>query len=219
MSRIFTPAADLWMQFALIGTASFVGVGIMLAVAWARSDFETGANLHPPSQPVPFSHKHHVAGLGLDCGYCHTSFAAGPRAGLPATHICMSCHSQIWTNAPMLAPVRESLAKQRSLVWNRVARLPDYVYFRHDIHIAKGVGCATCHGRVDEMALTYKPIALTMQFCISCHRDPAPRLRPANEITNPAWRPPDDPVSGGLDLVRQYHIRIGELTECAVCHR
>jgi hypothetical protein len=131
----------------------------------------------------------------------------------------MSCHSQIWTNAPMLAPVRESLAKQRSLVWNRVARLPDYVYFRHDIHIAKGVGCATCHGRVDEMALTYKPIALSMQFCISCHRDPAPRLRPLNEITNPASHPPGDPVSGGIDLVRQYHIRIGELTECAVCHR
>jgi hypothetical protein len=219
MSRIFTPAADLWIRFAVVSGVCFALASVTLAIAWARSDFETGANLHPPPQPVPFSHKHHVAGLGLDCVYCHTSVANGPRAGIPATHICMTCHSQIWTGAPMLAPVRESLSQDRSLVWQRVARLPDYVYFRHDVHIAKGVGCVSCHGRIDEMALTYKAVPLTMQFCISCHRNPAPALRPANEITHMNWRPRGDLAALGSSLLVQNHIRVGELTDCSVCHR
>jgi hypothetical protein len=132
----------------------------------------------------------------------------------------MTCHSQIWTKAPMLEPVRDSLAQNKPLKWNRVALLPDYVFFRHDIHIAKGVGCAECHGRIDKMPLTFRAVPLTMQFCLDCHRDPAPRLRPQNEITNMAWKPPEtDKASFGHALLRSYGIRTGELTHCYVCHR
>jgi hypothetical protein len=131
----------------------------------------------------------------------------------------MTCHSQIWTNAPMLAPVRQSLADDKPLLWHRVARLPDYVYFRHDVHIAKGVGCVTCHGRVDHMALTYRAIAFKMEFCIDCHRDPAPRLRPRDAITDMDWKPTGDPRALGEDIVRRNRIRIGELDYCYVCHR
>jgi hypothetical protein len=130
----------------------------------------------------------------------------------------MTCHSQIWTGAAMLAPVRQSLAEGNSLTWHRVARLPDYVYFRHDIHIAKGVGCVTCHGRVDNMALTYQAKPLTMQFCLDCHRDPAPHLRPPDRITDMTWQPPDARALG-TQLIKQSGIRVGEITYCYVCHR
>jgi hypothetical protein len=190
-----------------------------VVIAFARSDYYTGANIHPPTQPVPFSHAHHAGDLGIDCRYCHTSVADGPHAGLPPTHTCMTCHSQIWTNASMLAPVRQSLADDKALLWHRVARLPDYVYFRHDVHIAKGVGCVTCHGRVDHMPLTYRAIAFKMEFCIDCHRDPAPRLRPREFITDMDWHPAGDPRMAGEQLIKQNHIRVGELDYCYVCHR
>lgn len=119
----------------------------------------------------------------------------------------------------MLAPVRESLANNRSLVWHRVARVPDYVYFRHDVHVAKGVGCVSCHGRIDQMALTYQAKPLTMQFCLDCHRDPAPHLRPRNVVTDMQWSAGDNARARGNELVRQYGIRLGEITNCYVCHR
>jgi hypothetical protein len=218
MTQIFSTSADTWLRLFLIGGAAIIGGALAGAVGFARSDYYTGAELHPPPQPVPFSHRHHVSGLGLDCRYCHTSVAESARAGLPPTHTCMTCHSQIWTGAPMLAPVRQSLADNTSLTWHRVARLPDYVYFRHDIHIAKGVGCATCHGRVDDMALTYQAKPLTMQFCLDCHRDPAPHLRPSDRITDMAWQA-EDARALGTQLIKLNGIRLGEITYCYVCHR
>jgi Cytochrome c7 and related cytochrome c len=218
MTQIFYPSADTWLRLFLVGGAALVSASLVGVVGFARSDYYTGAELHPPPQPVPFSHRHHVGGLGLDCRYCHTSVAESARAGLPPTHTCMTCHSQIWTGAPMLAPVRQSLAEGTSLRWHRVARLPDYVYFRHDIHIAKGVGCVSCHGRVDEMALTYQAKPLTMQFCLDCHRDPAPQLRPADRITDMTWHS-EDARALGAQLIKQNGIRVGEITYCYVCHR
>jgi hypothetical protein len=218
MTQIFSPAADTWIRLLLAGGAAVICVGTAAVIAFARSDYYTGARIHPRPQPVPFSHQHHVGGLGIDCRYCHSSVAQGPRAGLPPTHTCMTCHSQIWTNAPMLAPVRRSLADNASLTWHRVARLPEYVYFRHDIHIAKGVGCETCHGRIDRMALTYQAVPLTMEFCLDCHRDPAPRLRPRDRVTEMGWKP-NEATASGHELVRQYGVRVGELTYCYVCHR
>jgi len=207
------------MRLFLVAAGSMVAGSILFAIGVAHSDWVTGANIHPPPQPVPFSHRHHVGELGINCGYCHTSFTASARAGLPPTHTCMTCHSQIWTGAPMLEPVRSSLAQNNSLKWNRVALLPDYVYFRHDIHIRKGVGCVECHGRIDRMALTYRAVPLTMQFCLDCHRDPAPRLRPADQVTNMDWKPKGDPAVQGHELLKQYGIRVGQLTYCFVCHR
>jgi hypothetical protein len=219
MAQIFSPAADAWMRLLLGGALALAAGSIVFAVGLARSDWITGARIHPPVQPVPFSHRHHAGELGIDCRHCHTSVTDGPRAGLPPTHTCMTCHSQIWTAAPMLAPVRASLASNRSLDWQRVAVLPEYVYFRHDIHVAKGVGCAECHGKVDTMALTYRAVPLTMGFCLDCHRDPAPHLRPRDQVTNMAWRPPDDGGAQGHALLEKYGIRIGQLTHCSVCHR
>jgi hypothetical protein len=218
MTQIFSRSADTWLRLLAVGGTALLSGAIAATIAFARSDFYTGARLHPLPQPVPFSHLHHVNGLGLDCRYCHTSFVESPRAGLPPTHTCMTCHSQVWTGAPMLAPVRQSLAYNKSLQWHRVARLPDYVYFRHDVHIAKGVGCVSCHGRVDEMALTFQAKPFTMQFCLDCHRDPAPNLRPHDRITDMRWKP-DDPSALGTQLVRENHVRVGEITYCNVCHR
>jgi hypothetical protein len=219
MTQIFSPAADGWIRLFLIGGSALVCGSIAAVVAFARSDYYTGANLHPPPQPLPFSHQHHVAGLGLDCRYCHTAVADSPRAGLPPTQTCMTCHSQIWTNATMLSPVRQSLADNKPLVWHRVARLPQYVYFRHDIHIDKGVGCVSCHGRVDRMPLMVKDTAFTMQFCIDCHRDPGPRLRPRDHVTDMDWQPGEGAAGTAQALLKQYAIRVGELTDCTVCHR
>jgi hypothetical protein len=217
MTQIFSPAADTWLRLFVVAAVAIVCGGTAAVIAFARSDYYTGARIHPPPQPVPFSHKHHVGALGIDCRYCHSSVAEGPRAGLPPTHTCMTCHSQIWTNAAMLAPVRRSLAENTSLRWHRVARLPQYVYFRHDIHIAKGVGCETCHGRVDRMPLMVEAVPFTMDFCLDCHRDPAPRLRPREHITEMGWSTGDRAL--GQDLLKQNGIRLGEITYCYVCHR
>jgi hypothetical protein len=218
MTQIFSSSADTWLRLFIVGGVALTSAALVGVIGYARSDYYTGARLHPAPQPVPFSHRHHVSGLGLDCRYCHTSVASSPRAGLPPTHTCMTCHSQIWTGAPMLAPVRQSLATDTSLRWHRVARLPEYVYFRHDIHIAKGVGCVTCHGRIDRMALTFQAKPLTMQFCLDCHRDPAPHLRPHDRITDMDWQPADARAAGE-QLIRQNGIRLGEITYCYVCHR
>ncbi len=219
MAQIFSPAADAWIRLFLIGVVSLAAGSIVFAVGLARTDWLTATRIHPPPQPVPFSHRHHAGELGIDCRHCHTSVASGPRAGLPPTHTCMTCHSQIWTGVPMLAPVRASLSENTSLDWQRVALLPEYVYFRHDIHIAKGVDCVECHGRIDTMALTYRAIPLTMEFCLDCHRDPAPRLRPREEVTNMAWQPTGDKKALGESLLHRYGIRVGALTHCTVCHR
>jgi hypothetical protein len=149
-----------------------------------------------PDQPVPFSHKHHVEGLGLQCQYCHTSVEKSSYAGIPPTKTCINCHSQIWTNAQLLEPVRQSWATGESLQWIRVHDLPDYVYFNHEIHVNKGIGCASCHGRVDEMPLMYQQNSLQMEWCLNCHRNPGVNLRPTSEIYNMSWAGPssDKPV-------------------------
>jgi hypothetical protein len=220
VAQIFSRTADTWFRAALVaipvvGFLALIGIPEVIA----RSQYVTDV-ARTPQQPVPFSHKHHVGELGLDCRYCHTAVETSANAGYPATHVCMSCHSQIWTQAPMLAPVRESLAENKPLVWQRVARVPDYVYFRHDIHIAKGVSCFECHGRVDRMPLMYRAKAFEMRFCLDCHRDPAERLRPRDAVFDPNWTPPTDRRALGAQLMRRYHIHgPNDLTHCTVCHR
>ena len=219
MAQIFSPTADTWLRAVLLALIAGTVALLFVAGAVARSQYVTDV-ARTPQQPVPFSHKHHAGELGLDCRYCHTSVETSANAGFPATHVCMTCHSQIWTEAPMLAPVRQSLAQDRSLVWQRVAHVPDYVYFRHDIHIAKGVSCFECHGRIDKMPLTYRAKAFEMSFCTSCHRDPAPHLRPHDAVYDPNWTPPADRRALGETLMKQNHIHgPAELTHCYVCHR
>jgi len=217
MAAIFGPRANLLMNSALVGGS---GLAVFLALlVWGVPvmNYNSQVGLIPP-QPVPFSHKHHVSGLGLDCRYCHTSVETAQNAGMPPTETCMTCHSQIWTNAAMLAPVRQSLAEGTPLRWQRVYTLPDYVYFDHSIHIAKGVGCTECHGPVGDMPMTWKSTDLYMSWCLKCHRDPAPHLRPHEAVFDPHWqRTPDTP--SGEQLMKQYHIHPSTLTDCSVCHR
>ena len=218
MVQIFSPAADTWFRLVLVGGLAVAAGGTVGVVGFARSAYVTWTS-NRPSQPVPFRHRHHAGELGIDCRYCHADVETAPQAGLPPTETCMTCHSQIWTNASMLEPVRRSLAENNPVQWTRVAKLPDYVFFRHDIHIAKGVGCESCHGRIDQMALTYRAKAFTMQFCLDCHRDPAPNLRPADHITDMTWKPPADARTKGEAIAAHVGIRFGELTHCYVCHR
>ncbi|HUQ49234.1 MAG TPA: cytochrome c3 family protein [Terriglobales bacterium] len=197
-----------------------------------RSPYVTKEGLRP-EQPVPFSHQHHVAGLGLDCRYCHTSVENSSFAGIPPTKTCMNCHSQVWTNAEMLEPVRASYRDNKSLVWTRVHDLPDFVYFSHEIHVNKGVGCKSCHGPVDEMPLMYQDSSLQMEWCLECHRDTAKVLRPREEVFNMQYKAPNranpvkfagveyfDQQKLGEAIQKQYHVRNKlELTSCETCHR
>jgi hypothetical protein len=196
--------------------APFIVIGLGYAVT--RSQYVTQASI-TRDQPVPFSHEHHVTGLGLDCRYCHASVERSPVAAVPPTHTCMTCHSQLFTQAAMLAPVRASLAENRPIRWQRVNELPDYVYFDHSIHIAKGVGCVTCHGPVNAMPLMRQYQSLTMGWCLDCHRDPTPHLRPRNAVFDPEWKPPANQADEGRKLLIAYHIDIKHLTDCSVCHR
>ena len=218
MPQIFRPSADSIVR-SLVAVAVVVPVVMVgFAYAIALSPHTTDQDI-VVRQPVPFSHQHHVGGLGLDCRYCHASVETAAFAGLPPTETCMTCHSQIWTNATMLAPVRDSLASDLPIHWQRVHRLPGYVYFDHSVHVAKGVGCTTCHGAVDQMPLMYQDAPLTMAWCLDCHRDPAKNLRPKAQIFATDWRPGPNQAAEGHRLLAQYGIAIEHLTDCSVCHR
>lgn len=218
MPQIFRPRSDALARIALASVAAtpvlLVGFGYTLM----RSPYVTGQNW-TREQPVPFSHEHHSGSLGIDCRYCHTSVEKARFAGLPPTETCMTCHSQIWTNAGMLAPVRTSLAQNRPLRWRRVHNLPGYVYFDHSVHVTNGVGCSTCHGAVDKMPLMRQAAPLTMSWCLDCHRDPEPNLRPRSAVYDMAWLPPADQATRGPELASAYHIGLKNLTDCSVCHR
>lgn len=218
MAQLFRPGAN---SIAVIVIAALLiappAIAILAYLVW-RSPYATDQWL-TRAQPVPFSHAHHVGALGLDCRMCHTGVEKAAFAGVPATHVCMTCHSQIWTNAAMLEPVRHSLASGKPLHWRRVNRLPDYVFFDHSIHIAKGVGCSSCHGPVQEMALMRQQEPLTMSWCLDCHRHPERHVRPKDRVFDMSWQPPPDQEVQGSRLVKAYHIHPEHLTDCSTCHR
>lgn len=168
-------------------------------------------------QPIPFSHKHHAGGLGIDCRYCHTTVEKSAFAGMPPTETCFSCHKQIWADSPMLEPVRESYRTDQSIEWVRVHDLPGFVYFNHSIHINKGIGCQTCHGRVDLMPLMMKVNSLHMAWCLSCHRNPEKFIRPRDKVFDMAYEPPPNQLELGKKLVAEYKVQ--KLEDCYTCHR
>lgn len=196
---------------------ALVGLGL-LGYGCVRSSYATGVSTHV-DQPIPFSHKHHVSGLGLDCRYCHTSVETSTFAGMPSTHTCMTCHSQVWTDSPTLAPVRDSLSTDTPIAWNRVYELADFVYFDHRVHVAKGVGCTTCHGPIEQMPLVAGASPMRMQWCLECHRSPERFLRPREEVFNVDWIPPANQRELGQRLMREYRIPGHGLDNCSVCHR
>jgi hypothetical protein len=199
----------------------FGGIGVIVVLvatvaAINRSSYVTEVGV-ARSQPVQFSHKHHVGDDGIDCRYCHTSVEQSSFAGIPSTKICMSCHTQIWAESPILEPVRESFRTGKSIEWTRVHNLPGFVYFDHSIHVHKGVGCTTCHGRVDQMPLMWRENTLYMEWCLECHRNPENFVRPREQVFNMDWQPPSDQIALGQKLVQEY--KIESLTSCSVCHR
>lgn len=218
MPQIFSPRADTLARLLLASVAGLPVLLVGFGYQVMGSSYVTQQNI-VREQPVPFSHEHHAGGLGIACRYCHTSVEKARFAGIPPTETCMTCHSQIWTNAEMLAPVRTSLASNRPLRWRRVHNLPDYVYFDHGVHVANGVGCSTCHGAVDRMPLMRQAAPLTMGWCLECHRDPAPNLRPREAVFDMQWTPPKNQGEEGKRLLAQYHIDTRYLTDCPVCHR
>ena len=221
MAQIFARSSNSFARVTLV--SGILGIFGVWGVGYAlyRAPYTTEVNV-PLLQPVPFSHNHHVSGLGLDCRYCHTSVEKSSYAGVPPTETCMTCHSQLWKDAPILAPVRESLATGQSIEWKRVNQTPDFVFFNHSIHVQKGVGCSSCHGPVDQMPITWKAHSLYMRWCLECHNEPQRYLRPRDQIFNTQWQPPPDQLQRGQDLIAADHIstnRRPQLTACSMCHR
>ena len=217
MAQLFHRSANSLAKVSIAAIGIVAGTVLVAAYSLDRGSYTTDVAV-VKEQPVPFSHKHHVTDDGIDCRYCHTSVETSSFAGLPATEICMSCHSQIWSNAAILEPVRASWRTGESLPWTRVHDLPEFVYFNHSIHINKGIGCATCHGRVDQMPLMFKVNTLYMNWCLECHRAAA-RSMCARASRFSTWpiEPPANQVEFGRKLVKEYKIQ--SLTDCYTCHR
>ena len=218
MSQIFHPSTNTIAKVSIVGGALLVAGIAVLAYLFVRSSYMTNEGVKV-EQPVQFSHERHVQGNGLDCRYCHTSVEDSSFANIPPTHTCMTCHSQIWSDSPQLALVRESYETGTPIPWIRVYDLPDYVQFNHSIHGAKGVGCETCHGRVDTMPLTYKATSLQMAWCLDCHRAPEKYLRPQEEVFTMGWVPQEAQLALGARLVEEYNVHVEQLTDCSICHR
>jgi len=216
MSQIFHHSTNTLAKVSIFG-----GVFIATATLWVvlevnRSPYVTRAH-EAREQPVPFSHAHHVGGLGVDCRYCHTSVDKSAVAGIPPTKTCMNCHTQIWNQSPTLDPVRASFRDGTSIGWTKVHDLPDFAYFNHSAHVNKGIGCSTCHGRVDKMPLVWQEKSLQMEWCLECHRQPEKYVRPLSEVYDIAYEPPADQLELGRKLVQEYKIK--PRISCSTCHR
>lgn len=172
---------------------------------------------YQPKQPVPYSHALHAGEMGLDCKYCHNTVEQSSHAAIPPTQTCLNCHTLVHPESPKLLPIRESAATNLPVEWVKVHNLPDYVYFNHSAHVTRGVGCVSCHGRVDQMEEVYQDQPLSMSWCLDCHNQPEKNLRPPEEVTNMNWKPPGDPVAYGKALREQNNIN--PPTDCSTCHR
>jgi len=216
MAQIFHRSTNTLSRVSIYGAVILIAIlGYAVNVVNQTSYVTEVHNARP--QPVPFSHKHHVGELGLDCRYCHSSVEDSSSAGMPPTQTCMACHSQIWIGAAILEPVRASYRDSTPIAWTRVNALPDFVYFNHSIHVAKGVGCTTCHGPIAEMNITWREQSLYMRWCLECHNAPEKYLRPRSEVFNAFYKTPSDQEALGNRLMSEYKVQ--KLTTCTTCHR
>jgi len=218
MSQIFHPSMNTIVRIAILAVVFILAELAGLAYLFVQSPYVTEVGI-PKEQPVPYSHQRHVGGLGLDCRYCHTFVEESNFAGIPPTETCMGCHNQISKDDPVLELVRASAQNNQPLEWVRVHNLADFVYFNHRIHVKKGVGCETCHGRIDQMPLTAKAESLQMDWCLECHRAPERFLRPLDQVFTMGRQPPSDQVALGRQLITDYGIKVEQLTDCSICHR
>lgn len=248
MPQIFSRKVNTYSRVTLFCALALPAGLIFAGSAITRSPANTNVNV-PLDQPVPFSHKHHTEELGIDCRFCHPSVETSAKAGVPSTETCMACHSQIWTNAPALAPVRESYEKGTPIRWQRVNKVPEFVYFDHSIHIARGLNCNTCHGPVQQMHITWKGNYFFMRWCLECHTEPEkylyadpahPEMEPrqkafelykknkyGQDLTPVEWRNLEGKalqfdakqIEAGKKLVEKYGVKKKQLTDCWTCHR
>jgi hypothetical protein len=223
VAQVFHRSTNTLSKLSIFGAAFLAAFVLYVILEVNRSGYVTRAG-EVRDQPVPFSHQHHVGGLGIDCRYCHTSVEVSASAGLPPTRTCLNCHSQIWNQSPMLEPVRASFRTGESIEWVRVHDLPDFTYFNHSAHVNRGVGCTTCHGEVDRMPLMYQEKSLQMEWCLDCHRRPEKYVRPQSEVFNPRWTPPQEygtPPRPYASWVRDEidKRKIRPRTSCSTCHR
>lgn len=208
-----------WVDRArpLVGLALLVAPLYLVGVVYYGVSPRTTDVGYSPVQPVPFSHALHAGELGLDCRYCHNTVETAAQAAIPPTATCMNCHHQVAPASTKLLPVRESHASGDPVRWVRVHDLPDFVFFDHSAHVARGVSCVSCHGRVDRMEQVYQVETLSMAWCLECHRNPEPHLRPRELVTRLDWVPDEDPVTLGRNIRREY--QINPSTDCSTCHR
>ena len=214
MAALFPPWANTATRVVLVLIAAAATIAVAGPIVYARMPFATGTG-DPLLQPIAFDHRHHVRDDGIDCLYCHEDAERSPYAGVPAADRCMGCHNQIWNDSSLIAPLRASVETGAPIRWQRVHSLPDFVYFDHSIHVNKGIGCASCHGRVDDMAAVYQVHRLSMSWCLDCHRNPTPHLRPRDQITNMTWTATSPAETAAL--AARYQTR--SLTHCSACHR
>ena len=215
MAQLFRQEFGFLFRLGVIAALVLIVTGVFV---WRAAMSDPIAVNAPVEQPVPFSHKHHVGDDGIDCRYCHSSVETSAFAGIPSLSTCLTCHSQLFTDQPVLRPLIQAYEGQSALRWRRLHHLPDFAYFNHSIHVAKGVGCVSCHGQLDQMPLTWRVAPLTMQWCLDCHRSPERVLRPREEIFNLDWQPQDQ-MALGRKLLADYKINKERLTDCSVCHR
>jgi hypothetical protein len=215
MAVVFPKSSNFYVKVlgALIGLGAIAG-GAVYTVVSHPLVIDTG---YQPEQPVPYSHKLHAGSMGMDCLYCHTTVNRAAFAAVPPTETCMNCHVRVKEKSPRLEPVRQSYATGQPIPWVKIHQLPDYVYFNHSAHINSGVSCVHCHGRVDQMVEVKQVEPLNMGWCIDCHRNPAPKLRPPELVTNLAWKPEGDPAEYGRKIIAEKNIN--PPVHCSGCHR
>jgi Cytochrome c7 and related cytochrome c len=246
MAQLFKPNANTYATVSLIVGALVPFSLFYFGSTITRSGYNTGVG-NPLDQPIPFSHKHHAFELGIDCRFCHTSVESGAVAGLPTTEVCMTCHSQIWTNNPLLEPLRQGWENGTPIEWVKVNRVPDFVYFDHSIHIDRGINCNTCHGPVQDMQITSKGQTFHMSWCLECHNNPeefmyeykpgeeprkqvfelygklmaGEKLTEYEERVRMGWfeRLPKDKAHEGLATMKERGVVKTQLHDCYVCHR
>ncbi len=198
---------------AILGVAPLYLIGFV----WYGASPKTVSVGYAPEQPIPYSHALHVGELGMDCRYCHNTVEQAAVAAIPPTETCMNCHTRVRANSVKLEPLRQSWQTGQSVEWVKVHDLPDYVYFNHSAHVSRGVGCVSCHGRVDEMDVVYQHEELSMGWCLDCHRAPEKHIRPVSEVTNMQWEPAEGALALSDERRDQKHIT--HLTDCSTCHR
>lgn len=222
MSQLFSPRSNTLFRVAIVGFFIFITILIATGYILQSSSYVTEVAIYK-HQPVPFSHEHHVNGLGIDCRYCHYTVEKSANATIPPPGLCMNCHKKIWADSEMLKPIRDAFKNDTPIRWKKVHDLPDFVYFNHSIHVNHGIGCVSCHGKINEMPLTSKAQRMYMGWCLDCHRNPESQFRPLADITNMYWKPPeswkktDKYVHLGVTHFKEG--TINQRTNCYICHR